>query len=91
MSNITHLRQTRRVTIPAHRVTFDLVPRAVVEELFFAAVAVGFAADEGAYSAHDANAQERLDGLHAAATKAAQYTVPVEIEVDEPIHSGDIS
>ena len=34
MSKIVPIRPTRRSVVTAHRVTFDLVPRAVVEALF---------------------------------------------------------
>jgi hypothetical protein len=85
MSNITQLRPTKRVTITAHRVTFDLVPRSVLEQVFHAAIAVAWAADEGVYSAGHPEAGERLESLQRAASAASQFTVPVQHEVDEPI------
>lgn len=91
MSNITLLRPTRRVTTTVHQVTFDLVPRNLLEEVFHAAIAVGWAADEGAYDddcgdADKAEAAERMATLQKAVNAASQFTVPVQREVDEPIH-----
>lgn len=63
MSNIIQLNQTRRVVGVVHRVTFDLVPRAVLEELFYAAIAVGWSADDEAYSSDDKHAAEHLEML----------------------------
>ncbi|MFC4927859.1 hypothetical protein [Delftia deserti] len=85
MSNISQLHPTKRVTITAHRVAFDLVPRDVLEQVFHAAIAVAWAADEEAYVAEDCEANERLESLQKAVSAASQYTVPVEHEVDEPI------
>ncbi|MGB3069788.1 MAG: hypothetical protein WBC18_14635 [Ottowia sp.] len=85
MSNIVPIRPTRRVTITAHRVMYELVPPAILEQLFHAAIAVGWAAGDGAYSADNPDAQERLEDLERAVSAASQYTVPVEHEVDEPI------
>lgn len=85
MSNVTQLRPTRRVTVTAHQVTFDLVPRDVLEEVFHTAIAVAWAADEGAYSAEHHEADERLESLQRAVSAASQFTVPVQHEVDEPI------
>ncbi|KEH14050.1 hypothetical protein GY15_08935 [Delftia sp. 670] len=85
MSNVTQLRPTRRVTITAHQVTFDLVPRDVLEEVFHTAIAVAWAADEEAYSAEHHEADERLESLQRAVNAASQFTVPVQREVDEPI------
>lgn len=85
MSNITPIYPTRRVRAVVHQVTFDLVPRSVVERLFHAAIAVGWAADDGAYSAADHEALASLDALQKAVDAASQFTVPVEQEVDEPI------
>lgn len=85
MSNITQNHPTRRVTIAAHRVMFDLVPRSVLEEVFHTAIAVAWAADDGAYKAEHQEADERLDALQKAVSSASQYTVPVQHEVDEPI------
>lgn len=86
MSNVTPLRPTRRVTVTAHQVTFDLVPRNVLEEVFHTAIAVAWAADDGAYTAEHQDADERLEALQKAVSAASQFTVPVEREVDEPIH-----
>lgn len=85
MSNIVPIKPTRRVTITAHRVTFDIVPRAVMEQLFHTAIAVGWAAGDGAYKAEHQEADERLDALQEAVNAASQFTVPVQHEVDEPI------
>lgn len=85
MSNITPLRPTRRVTVIAHRVTFELVPKEVVEKLFHAAIAVGLAAGDGEYTSDSQDALDRLDHLMTVFDEAFQYTVPVEREVDEPI------
>lgn len=85
MSNIVQLRPTRRVVSIAHRVTFDLVPRAVVEELFNAAIVVGWAAENEAYSCVDREAAELMAALQKAVGAASQYTVPVEHEFEEPV------
>lgn len=89
MSNIVPIKPTRQVTITAHRVTFDLVPRNVMEQLFHTAIAVGWALDNGDISMHtehpDAHEHLLVD-LQKAVSVASQYTVPVEIEVDEPVH-----
>ena len=87
MSNVVPIIPARKVVITAHQVTFELVPPAVVEELFHAAIAVGWAADEGAYDSPDADALARLEYLQKAVSAASQYTVPVEREVDEPIRN----
>lgn len=91
MKNVTPLRKTRRVRITAHRVTFDLVPRNIIEEVFHAAIAVGWAASDGAFDSDSndydrAEAAERIATLQKAVSAASQYTVPVHIEVDEPVH-----
>lgn len=88
MSNITELRPTRRVTVTKHQVTFDLIPLRVIEDLFHAAIAVGWAADEDGYTAVDEETQERLASLQKAVSAASQFTTPVVCEVDEPIGSG---
>jgi hypothetical protein len=83
-SNVIPLRPTRRVVGIAHQVTFELVPRAVVEELFHAAIAVGWAADDDSYSSSDPEAADRLAILRKAVGAASQYTVPVEHEYEVP-------
>lgn len=85
MSNVTPIRQTRRVNVTVHRVTFDLVPRAVVEELFYAAISVAWAAGDGEFTSDDAEAMDRMEALQKAVSAASQYAVPVEREVEEPI------
>lgn len=85
MSKVVQIRPTRRVTITAHQVAMDLVPRTAIEELFNAAIAVGWAADDEAYNARDDESAERLAALIVAVNKASQYTVTVERELDEPI------
>lgn len=85
MNNVPPIRKTRRVTVTAHRVAFDMVPRHVVEELFHAAIAVGWAADDDAYFASDNEYRARLKALQAVVGEASQYTTPIEHEVDEPI------
>lgn len=90
MSNIVQIHPTRRVTVTAHQVTFDLVPRNVLEEVFHTAIAVAWAADEGAYDADSsdadkAEAAERMEALQKAVSAASQFTVPVQREVNEPI------
>jgi hypothetical protein len=85
MSDIVNIKKTRRVVTTTHRVTFELVPRDVMEELFHSAIAVGWAADEDAYSARDGQSAERLSSLMRAVGKASQYTVPEERVVDEPV------
>lgn len=85
MSNIAQIRPTRRVTVTAHRVTFELVPKEVVEKLFHAAIAVGWAAGDGEYTSENQEAQDRLEHLMKVVGDASQYTVPVEHEVEEPI------
>lgn len=85
MSNVVAMLPTRRVTVTAHRVTFDLVPRAVLEQVFHTAIAVAWAADEGAYIAEHGEADDRLADLQKAVSEASQFTVPVQHEVDEPI------
>lgn len=90
MSNIVSLHPTRRASITAHRVTFDIVPRDVKERLFNAAIAVGLF-DEyfGTCVTGNEEADERMAELVSAASVAAQYTVPVQIEVDEPIAANE--
>lgn len=83
----TQLQPTQRVTITAHQVTFDLVPRNVLEEVFNAAIGVAWAADDGAYKAEDQEAGERMEYLQKAVSAASQFTVPVQREVEEPITS----
>lgn len=86
MSNIIPIRPTRRVSITAHRIEFDLVPRPVMERLFNAAIAVGlFSDDMATYVTGNEKADACLAELVDAASTAAQYTAPVQIEVDEPI------
>lgn len=87
MSNVIPLHPTRRVSITAHRITFDLVPRDVMERLFNAAIAMGFASgdDMSTYVTGDEHADACLAELLGAVSAASQYTVPVQIEVDEPI------
>lgn len=82
--NVIPLRPTRRVVGIAHQVTFELVPRAVVEELFYAAIAVGWADDDGAYSSSDPEAADRLAILRKAVGAASQYTAPVAFEYEGP-------
>lgn len=85
MSNITPIHPTRRAVITAHQVTFELVPRAIIEDLFYAAIAVGWSADDGAYTAGSQDAGDRLASLQSAVSAASQYTVPVEREINEPV------
>ncbi|MDR0216202.1 MAG: hypothetical protein LBJ15_19705 [Comamonas sp.] len=85
MSNITPIRKTRRAVITAHQVTFELVPQAVIEDLFYAAIAVGWSAGDGAYTADGQDASDRLASLRSAVSAASQYTVPVEREINEPV------
>lgn len=89
MSNIVQIRPTRRATITAQLVCFDLVPRDVLENVFHAAIAVAWADGDGAYSTEDAEGHERMQSLQKAVSAASQYTVPVQREVDEPIKQGD--
>lgn len=87
MSNIAPIEPTRHVTITAHQVTFDLVPRNILEEVFYAAIGVAWAADDGAYRAEDQEADGRMQYLQKAVSAASQFTVPVQREVEEPIIS----
>lgn len=84
MSNIVTTHQPRQEVIPAHQVAFDLVPRAVIEDLFNAAISVGWAADNECYSARSQEARDLLGALQKAVCAASQYTTPVSIEVNRP-------
>jgi hypothetical protein len=85
MSNVIPLRKTRRVLTTVHQVTFDLVPREVVESVFYTALAVGWGAEDGDVAGSTPEACARIESLITAISAAAQYTVPIEREVDEPI------
>lgn len=85
MSNIAQIRPTRRVAVTAHRVTFELVPKEIVEKLFHAAIAVGWADGDGEYTSDSQDALDHLEHLMKVVGEASQYTVPVEREVEEPI------
>ena len=85
MSNVTPLWPTRKVMMTVHQVTFDLVPREVVERVFHAAIAVAWASSDGEYTPAAQDAADRLNELEKAVNAASQYTVQVEREVDEPI------
>lgn len=83
MSNITTIHQPRQDAIPAHQVAFDLVPRDVMEDLFNAAISVGWAADNERYSAKNQEARDLLAALQKAVCAASQYTIPVTLEVNK--------
>lgn len=85
MNNVVQLRPTKCVVGIAHQVTFDLVPRAIVEELFNVAISVGWAADNESYISIDSDAAELLSALQKAVSAASQYTVPVRHEYHEPV------
>lgn len=88
MSNIIQLRPTVRRTIEVHRVTIDLMPKNVQEKLMEAAIMVGFLLGNGEYELSADASQEAIeifDNLEKAVNLASQYTVPGEMEVDEPV------
>lgn len=86
MSNIVTLHPTRKVMTTVHRVQFELVPRAVMEDLFYAAISVGWSADDGEISATPIDVQSdagaRLEALQKAVGDASQFTTPVEREME---------
>ncbi len=85
MNKVVPICKTRKVMTTVHQVTFDLVPRVVMEKLFYAAIAVGWAADDGLYSSDWQDANDSLQELQDAVSAASQYTTSVEREVEEPI------
>lgn len=85
MSNITPNQPTRTVTVPVSRVTFDLVPRHVVENLFYLAINFVWASDEEEYHFESETAKEMYDRLQDAVSEASHYTVEVMREAQEPI------
>ena len=58
----------------AHRVTFNLVPIGIIEEIFDASLAVAWRAGDGL------KIKDQLIVLERAVTKATQYTVPVDFK-----------
>lgn len=78
MSNVIQMRPTNRFVGISHQVTIDLVPRVIVEQLFYAAIAVGWASENEAYSCADLEAEELMTALQKAVSAASQYTVPVK-------------
>lgn len=85
MSNVVQINPTQRVMRTAHRVTFDLVPRPVMEKLFYAAISVGWDADADLYRSETPEAEVELSALQEAVSEASQYTVEVQHEAEEPI------
>ena len=84
MSNVVQLRKSNEYHGIAHRVTLSLVPPALVEKLFYAAISVGWAAGEEEYSSANDNAAEKLEDLRALVSEASQYTVPIDFQTGEP-------
>lgn len=84
MSNVVQLPTPKQYSGIAHRVVFDMVPRAIVEKLFHAAIAVGWAADEDEYRSENAEAVERMKALMDAVSAASEFTVPVDHQTGAP-------
>ena len=88
MSNVTELRRTVRKKIISERITISLMPDDVKESLMEAAILVGMMYGNCELELSDdasIEAQEAIDLLNHAVTVASRYTVPTEIEVDEPV------
>ncbi|MBV6447288.1 hypothetical protein [Nitrosomonas sp.] len=88
MSNVTELRRTVRKKMPAGRITTSLMPDDVKERLMEAAILVGMMYGNcGLELSEDASPEviEAFELLDHAVSVASQYTVPIEIEVDEPV------
>lgn len=77
MSDIKTTEQHSRIV---HRVIFDRVPLDVVENLFYAAIAVGWSADEDLYSCKNGVSLERLHELVSEVHKATESAIPVDPE-----------
>ncbi|UJO99393.1 MAG: phage antirepressor KilAC domain-containing protein [Nitrosomonas sp.] len=85
---VTPLIRTVRKKAPAGRITTSLMPDDVKERLMDAAILVGMLYGScELYLPDDASPEaiEAFELLEHAVSIASQYTVPVEIEVDEPV------
>jgi len=88
MSNVTPLIRTVRKKMPAGRITTSLMPGNVKERLIDAAILIGMLYGNCQLElSEDASPEviEAFELLDHAVSVAFQYTVPIEIEVDEPI------
>lgn len=88
MSNVTELRRTVRKKVPVGQITISLMPDEVKERLMNAALLVGmmYGGCELELS-EDASPEaiKAIEFLDSAVSAASQYTIPGEIEVDEPV------
>lgn len=74
--------------MPVGRITISLMPDDVKERLMEAAILVGMMYGNCGLERSDNASPETLEAidlLNHAVTAASRYTVPTEIEVDEPI------
>lgn len=85
MSNVIELRKKKEYHGIAHRVTFEKIPQDVLETIFYAAIAVGWAAGEGEYESETAEAGVKMNELITAVNEASRYAIPVDFKTGEPV------
>lgn len=85
MSNVIPIRKSNTTPTIAYRVTFEKMPRDVVEKLVYAAISVGWAAGEGEYRSGKPEAEAKMQELMDAVNEASRYAIPVDFKTGEPV------